>query len=56
MLRGPLEVFARAQAKAARDGKEGRKDAGDGRQRRRLAQERSAMAVGGVYQLEELVL
>ncbi|KAJ6488497.1 hypothetical protein C8R47DRAFT_1274615 [Mycena vitilis] len=56
MLRGPLEVFARAQAKAVRDGKEGTKDVGDWRQRRRLAHERSAMAVGGVYQLEELVL
>ncbi|KAJ6546982.1 hypothetical protein B0H19DRAFT_953737 [Mycena capillaripes] len=56
MLRGPLEVFARAQAKAVQDAKEGRKDLGDWRQRRRLAHERSAMAVGGVYQLEELVL
>ncbi|KAJ7118777.1 hypothetical protein C8R44DRAFT_853923 [Mycena epipterygia] len=56
LLRGPLELFARAQAKAVRDGKEGKKDLGDWRQRRRLAHERSAMAVGGVYQLEELVL
>jgi hypothetical protein len=56
MLRGPLELFARAQARAVREGKEGKKDLGDWRQRRRLAHERSAMAVGGVYQLEELVL
>jgi gephyrin len=55
-LRGPLELFARAQAKAVRDGKEGKKEVvGDWRQRRRLAHERSGMAVG-VYQLEELVL
>ncbi|KAJ7915522.1 hypothetical protein B0H13DRAFT_2454868 [Mycena leptocephala] len=53
---GPLELFARAQARAVREGKEGKKDLGDWRQRRRLAHERSAMAVGGVYQLEELVL
>ncbi|KAJ6606417.1 hypothetical protein DFH09DRAFT_8080 [Mycena vulgaris] len=56
LLRGPLELFARAQAKAVHDGKEGKKELGDWRQRRRLAHERSAMAVGGVYQLEELVL
>ncbi|KAF7359249.1 hypothetical protein MSAN_01267200 [Mycena sanguinolenta] len=56
MLRGPLEMFARAQAKAVREGKEGKKNPGDWRQRRRLEHERSAMAVGGVYQLEELVL
>ncbi|KAJ7168244.1 hypothetical protein C8R43DRAFT_144266 [Mycena crocata] len=56
LLRGPLELFARAQSKAVRDGKEGKKDGGDWRQRRRLAHERYAMAVGGVYQLEELVL
>ncbi|KAJ7273087.1 hypothetical protein C8J57DRAFT_1128769 [Mycena rebaudengoi] len=54
-LRGPLELFARAQAKAVRDGKEGKEVVGDWRQRRRLAHERSGMAVG-VYQLEELVL
>ncbi|KAJ7722274.1 hypothetical protein DFH07DRAFT_857014 [Mycena maculata] len=56
LLRGPLELFARAQAKAVRDGKEGKKDQGDWRQRRRLAHERSAMAAGAVYQLNELVL
>ncbi|KAJ7491244.1 hypothetical protein FB451DRAFT_1514944 [Mycena latifolia] len=56
MLRGPLELFARAQAKAEREGKEGKKELGDWRQRRRIAHERAAMAVGGVYQLEELVL
>ncbi|KAJ7349092.1 hypothetical protein DFH08DRAFT_697617 [Mycena albidolilacea] len=59
LLRGPLEMFARAQAKAVREGKEGKKgaNAADWRQRRRLEHEqRSAMAVGGVYQLEELVL
>ncbi|KAJ7221708.1 hypothetical protein GGX14DRAFT_670888 [Mycena pura] len=55
-LRGALEVFARAQAKALREAKEGKKDGGDWRQRRRLVHERAAMAVGGVYQLEELVL
>ncbi|KAJ7243378.1 hypothetical protein B0H12DRAFT_1236417 [Mycena haematopus] len=55
MLRGPLEMFARAQAKAVREGKK-EKNPGDWRQRRRLEHERSAMAVGGVYQLEELVL
>ncbi|KAK7035764.1 hypothetical protein R3P38DRAFT_2908933 [Favolaschia claudopus] len=56
ILRGPLEMFARAQAKAVRDGKDGKKDQGDWRRRRRLEHERAAMAVGGVYQLEELVL
>ncbi|KAJ7460953.1 hypothetical protein B0H11DRAFT_2315486 [Mycena galericulata] len=56
LLRGPLELFARAQVKAVRDGKDGKRDAGDWRQRRRLAHERSAMAAGGLYQLEELVL
>ncbi|KAJ7771604.1 hypothetical protein B0H16DRAFT_1364249 [Mycena metata] len=57
LLRGPLELFARAQAKAVRDGKEGKKEqVGDWRQRRRLAHERQAMAVDRVYQLEELVL
>ncbi|KAF7353680.1 hypothetical protein MVEN_01052900 [Mycena venus] len=56
LLRGPLEMFARAHAKAVREGKEGKKDQGDWRQRRRLEHERAAMAVGGVYQLEELVL
>ncbi|KAF8191434.1 hypothetical protein K438DRAFT_1830503 [Mycena galopus ATCC 62051] len=57
LLRGPLEMFARAQAKAVGEGKEGKKHGGaDWRQRRRLEHERAAMAVGGVYQLEELVL
>ncbi|KAJ7063545.1 hypothetical protein C8F01DRAFT_1133448 [Mycena amicta] len=57
-LRGPLEVFVRAQAKAVREAKEKQngKDAGDWRQRRRLAHERTAMAAGRVYQVEELVL
>ncbi|KAJ7043095.1 hypothetical protein C8F04DRAFT_1073671 [Mycena alexandri] len=57
LLRGPLELFARAQAKAVRDGKEGKKElVGDWRQRRRLVHERQAMAVDRVYQLEEIVL
>ncbi|KAJ7090344.1 hypothetical protein B0H15DRAFT_930478 [Mycena belliarum] len=56
LLRGPLELFARAQARALRDGKEGPKEASDWRQRRRMAHERSAMAVGGLYQLDELLL
>ncbi|KAJ7184344.1 hypothetical protein C8R46DRAFT_938212 [Mycena filopes] len=57
LMRGPLELFARAQAKAERDAKEGKKDsAGDWRTRRRMVHERQAMAVDRVYQLEELVL
>ncbi|KAJ7632117.1 hypothetical protein FB45DRAFT_1057259 [Roridomyces roridus] len=51
-LRGPLELFARAQARAVRDGKEGKKDT----KRKQLAHQRMAMAAGSVYQLEEIVL
>ncbi|KAF7305181.1 hypothetical protein MKEN_01233300 [Mycena kentingensis (nom. inval.)] len=56
-LRGPLDIFSRAQAKAVRDAKDKQngvgKDQGDWRQRRKAKME---MAVGGVYQLEEIVL
>ncbi|KAF7294700.1 hypothetical protein MIND_01007200 [Mycena indigotica] len=57
-LRGPLEVFARAQAKAVREAKEKQngKEADNWRERRRLVHERTGMAVGALYQLEELVL
>lgn len=60
-LRGPLEPFARAQAKALREGAGAargvRKDTqqGDWRKKRKAAHEQTGMAVG-VYQLEELVL
>lgn len=57
-LRGSLEPFARVQAKAIKDGKDGGKkdgEKGDWRQRRRMAHEQAGMAVG-VYRLEEIVL
>lgn len=59
-LRGPLETFARAQAKAIKDaalGRGGKKEepVGDWRQRRKVAHEQAGMAVG-LYRLEELVL
>jgi hypothetical protein len=60
-LSGPLEIFARAQAKAVKDaaiqGKDGKKEEpiGDWRQRRKMAHEQAGMAVG-LYRLEELTL
>jgi hypothetical protein len=58
-LRGPLEVFASAQAKAVKNaalGKDGKKEpVGDWRQRRKMVHERAGMSVG-LYRLEELVL
>ena len=58
-LRGPLETFARTQAKAVKDaaasGKDGKEPVGDWRQRRKMAHEQAGMAIG-LYRLEELVL
>nr|GAT53704.1 predicted protein [Mycena chlorophos] len=55
-LRGSLEIFALAQAKAVRDAKEEKQNAKEGSSKRKKMHERNAMAVGGLYQLEELVL
>ena len=58
-LLGPLEAFARVQAKVVKDaalGRDGKKEpVGDWRQRRKMTHEQAAMAVG-LYRLEELVL
>ena len=56
-LRGPLEPFAKAQAKALAEGVQGaRKDTQvDWRRRKKLQHEQTALAVG-LYQVEELVI
>lgn len=55
-LRGPLEPFARAQAKALRESVEGKRDTHvDWRKRRKAAHEQAGITVG-LYRLEELVI
>lgn len=57
-LRGPLDPFVRAQAKAAREAKAisegGKAPVADWRQRKKLAHAQAGMI--GLYQLEELTL
>jgi hypothetical protein len=59
-LHAPLAPFARAQARALRDGIPPGKSVaafkqGDWRQRRKAKHEQAALAIG-LYQLEELVI
>lgn len=56
LIRGPLEPFARAQAKALADAYGGRKKELDidSRRRRKQAHDQSGIAVG-LYQVEELI-
>ena len=56
-LRGPLEPFAKAQAKAIKEGSEGRRKEHqvDWRQRKKQTHDQAGLAVG-LYRLEELVI
>ena len=52
-LRGPLEPFAKAQARGSAEGQ--RKDQADWRRRRKIEHEQATMSIG-LYQVEELVI